>query len=153
MLAQACPYLSLMLTHVAHILTDVGPMLTPRPSRCPVFRSGPLPKTPMKNPWFFNVAKVWRRRRPHPVKKRCFLNTTRRIHCVNTGWTGGGRRQGRQPYIRPAPGRIYEAYAWQPGVGNSRPVSPSWVWIRPWWLTSWARLRLPRPRLAPSWWL
>ena len=45
MLAQACPYLSLMLTHVAHILADVGPMLAPRPSRCPVFRSGPLPKT------------------------------------------------------------------------------------------------------------
>ena len=45
MLAQACPYLSLMLAHVAHILADVGPMLAPRPSRCPVFRSGPLPKT------------------------------------------------------------------------------------------------------------
>ena len=45
MLAQACPYLSLIFTHVAHILADVGPMLTPRPSRCPVFRSGPLPKT------------------------------------------------------------------------------------------------------------
>ena len=45
MLAQACLYLSLMLTHVAHILADVGPMLAPRPSRCPVFRSGPLPKT------------------------------------------------------------------------------------------------------------
>ena len=45
MLAQACPYLSLMLTHVAHILADVGPMWAPRPSRCPVFRSGPLPKT------------------------------------------------------------------------------------------------------------
>ena len=45
MLAQACPYLSLMLTHVAHILAAVGPMLAPRPSRCPVFRSGPLPKT------------------------------------------------------------------------------------------------------------
>ena len=48
MLAQACPYLSLMLTHVAHILADVGPMLAPRPSRCPVFRSGPLPKTPAR---------------------------------------------------------------------------------------------------------
>ena len=45
MLAQACPYLSPMLTHVAHILADVGPMLTSRPSRCPIFRSGPLPKT------------------------------------------------------------------------------------------------------------
>ena len=52
MLAQACPYLSRMLTHlalmsahVAHILADVGPMLAPRPARCPVFRSGPLPKT------------------------------------------------------------------------------------------------------------
>ena len=52
MLAQACPYLSLMLTrvallsaHVAHILADVGPMLAPRPSRRPVVRSGPRPKT------------------------------------------------------------------------------------------------------------
>ena len=52
MLAQACPYLSRMLTHlalmsahVAHILADVGPMLAPRPSRRPVVRSGPLPQT------------------------------------------------------------------------------------------------------------
>ena len=45
MLAQACPYLSLMFTQVAHILADVGPILTSRPSRCPIFRSGPLPKT------------------------------------------------------------------------------------------------------------
>ena len=45
MLAQACPYLSLMLAHVAHMLADVGPMLAPRPARCLIFRSGPLPKT------------------------------------------------------------------------------------------------------------
>ena len=45
MLAQACPYLSLMLTQVVHFLADVGPMLAPRPSRRPVVRSGPLPQT------------------------------------------------------------------------------------------------------------
>ena len=59
MLAQACPYLSLMLTPVAHILADVGPMLAPRPSRCPVFRSGPRPKTQNhEKPIVFNVAKM-----------------------------------------------------------------------------------------------
>ena len=66
MLAQACPYLSRMLTHlalmsahVAHFLADVGPMLAPRPSRRPVVRSGPLPQTQNhENPWFFNVAKM-----------------------------------------------------------------------------------------------
>ena len=59
MLAQACPYLSLMLTHVAHILADVGPMLAPRPARCPVFRSGPLPKTQNhEKPMVLNVAKT-----------------------------------------------------------------------------------------------
>ena len=48
-LGRCWPYvgagLPLMLTHVAHILADVGPMLTPKPSREPVFCSGPLPKT------------------------------------------------------------------------------------------------------------
>ena len=63
MLAQACPYLSLMLTHVAHILADVGPMLAPRPSRtsaetnfCDFFR--PSKQKLWKNPHFFNIAKV-----------------------------------------------------------------------------------------------
>ena len=65
---------------------------------------------------------------------------------------GEERTAVRQGHGQGAPGRIYEAYAWQPGAGKSRPVSPSRVWIRPRRLTSWARLRLPRPRLAPSWW-
>ena len=72
MLAQACPYLSLMLTHVAHILADVGPMLAPRPSRCPVFRSGPRLKTQNhEKPIVFSRRRgeTWRRRRPrNPVK-------------------------------------------------------------------------------------
>ena len=74
MLAQACPYLSLMLTHVAHILADVGPMLAPRPSRCPVFR------WPMVFCW--------------PCKKRCFLSGNREPESGRAG-----RRQGRQPYV------------------------------------------------------
>ena len=76
MLAQACPYRSLMLTHVAHILADVGPMLAPRPSRCPVFRSGPLPKTQNhEKPMVFERRQdeTWRRRRPqNPVKNDVF---------------------------------------------------------------------------------
>ena len=79
MLAQPCPYLSPMLTHVAHILVDVGPILTSRPSRCPIFRSGPRPKTQNhEKPTVFprRQDQTGRRRRPqNPVKKRCFLNT------------------------------------------------------------------------------
>ena len=76
MLAQACPYLSLMFTQVAHILADVGPMLTSRPSRCPIFRSGPLPKTQNhEKPMVFERRRdeTWRRRRPqNPVKNDVF---------------------------------------------------------------------------------
>ena len=56
MLAQACPYLSLMLTHVAHILAlcwHQGRQDVQFSVPDPVLR----PKT-MKNPWFFNVAKM-----------------------------------------------------------------------------------------------
>ena len=88
MLAQACPYLSLMLTHVAHILADVGPMLAPRPSRtsaetifCDFFR--PSKQKLWKNPHFLTSPRCNSAppRGPKPCKKRCFLNTTRRIHC------------------------------------------------------------------------
>ena len=88
MLAQACPYLSLMLTHVAHILADVGPMLAPRPSRtsaetnfCDFFR--PSTQKLWKNPHFLTSPRCNSAppRGPKPCKKRCFLNTTRRIHC------------------------------------------------------------------------
>ena len=36
-----------------------------------------------------------------------------------------GEKRLRQCHGQGAPGRIYEAYAWQPGAGKSRPVSPS----------------------------
>ena len=113
MLAQACPYLSLMLAHVAHILADVGPMLTPRPSRCPVFRSGPLPKTQNhEKPMVFyrRQDETRRRRRPqNPVKNDVCLNTTHaeytvnyndnREHGVNRNRHEVGRRQGRPAHI------------------------------------------------------
>ena len=42
-----------------------------------------------------------------------------------------GENRLRQCHGQGAPGRIYEAYAWQPGAGQSRPVSPSWCrWCR-----------------------
>ena len=37
-----------------------------------------------------------------------------------------GEKRLRLCHGQGAPGRIYEAYAWQPGAGKSRPVSPSW---------------------------
>ena len=39
-----------------------------------------------------------------------------------------GEKRLRQGHGQGAPGRIYEAYAWQPGAGKSRPVSPSGRW-------------------------
>ena len=80
MWAQACPYLSLMLTHVARIWVDVGPMLTSRPSRCPIFRSGPRPKTQNhEKPTVFarRQDETGRRRRPqNPVKNDVFEHHT-----------------------------------------------------------------------------
>ena len=48
---------------------------------------------------------------------------------------GEERTAVRQGHGQGAPGRIYEAYAWQPGAGKSRPVSPSWCcccWYKQW---------------------
>ena len=102
MFAQACPYLSLMWTHVAHILVDVGPMLAPRPARCPVFRSGPRPKTQNhEKPMVFSRRRdeTRRRRRPqNPVKNDVFWTphaeytvnyNDNRGPGVNRGWVGG----------------------------------------------------------------
>ena len=65
-------------------------------------------------------------------------NTVKRGSFWRPGWSAAGaaaplsygeeRTAVRQCHGQGAPGRIYEAYAWQPGAGQSRPVEGKrWV--------------------------
>ena len=56
-----------------------------------------------------------------------------------------GEKRLRQGHGQGAPGRIYEAYAWQPGAGKSRPGSPSGRWC----CCCWPMLALFGRRFAP----
>ena len=82
--------------------------------------------------WPILSHKLRKRRKNAKSTKPC---KTRDILALPGGSAAGGaaplsygkeRTAVRQCHGQGAPGRIYEAYAWQPGAGKSRPGSPSW---------------------------
>ena len=164
-------YLGAMLAHLGAMLAHLGAMLAPLGAMLAHLEAyvgpswglcWPILRPMLAHPEAF-VGPSWpilshKGRKMRKNGKSTKHRKTRGFLMVRGGggWVGGrgrgpsllrrGEKRLRLCHGQGAPGRIYEAYAWHPGAGKSRPVSPSGRWCC---CCCWPMLALFGRRFAP----